>query len=54
MTGSATSVVGQFPVKDKDFVYSDAYGWVDTKAINRPNEKSKILAEKVAWNTIKR
>ena len=54
MTGSATSVVGQFPVKDKDFVYSDSYFWIDAKLINKPNEKAKILAEKVAWTSIKR
>ena len=53
-TGSASSVVGQFPVTDPDFVYSDAYTWVEAKAINKPNEKAKILAEKVCWNAIKK
>jgi len=54
MTGSATSVVGQHPVKDPGFVYRDAYDWVDAKAINRPNEKAKILSEKVAWTAIRK
>jgi nucleoside-diphosphate-sugar epimerase len=49
-TGSATSVIGHFPVKDEGFVYNDAYTWVDAKSINKPNEKAKILAEKVCWN----
>lgn len=53
-TGSASSVIGQFPVKDPTFVYTDAYNWVDAKAINKPNEKAKILAEKVCWNAIKK
>lgn len=53
-TGSASSVIGQFPVKEEGFVYNDAYTWVDSKAINKPNEKAKILAEKVCWNAIKK
>lgn len=53
-TGSASSVVGQFPVNEPGFVYSDPYNWVDAKAINKPNEKAKILAEKVCWNAIKK
>jgi nucleoside-diphosphate-sugar epimerase len=53
-TGSASSVIGQFPVKDPNFVYTDPYNWVDAKAINKPNEKAKILAEKVCWNAIKK
>ena len=53
-TGSASSVVGQFPVKDKDFIYNDPYTWVDFKAINKPNERAKILAEKVCWNAVKK
>ena len=53
-TGSASSVVGQFPVTDPNFVYQDPYNWVEAKAINKPNEKAKILAEKVCWNAIKK
>ncbi|TNV77344.1 hypothetical protein FGO68_gene2646 [Halteria grandinella] len=53
-TGSATSVVGENPVKDEGFIYKDPYFWVDPKAINKPNEKAKILAEKVCWTAIKR
>lgn len=41
-------------MKDKDFIYKDPYLWVDSKAINKPNEKAKILAEKVCWTIIKR
>ena len=41
-------------MKDEGFIYRDAYDWVDAKTINRPNEKGKILAEKVAWTAIKR
>ena len=53
-TGSASSVVGQFPVTDDGFVYQDPYNWVDAKTITKPNEKAKILAEKVCWNAIKK
>jgi hypothetical protein len=52
--GAATSVIGHFPVKDKDFIYSDNSMWVDTKAITKANEKAKILSEKVCWNAIKK
>jgi hypothetical protein len=41
-------------VKDEGFVYRDPYFWVDAKSINKPNEKAKILAEKVCWIQIKR
>ncbi len=53
-TGSATSVIGHFPVKEPGFVYKDPYYWVDLKSINKPNEKAKILSEKVCWNAIKK
>ena len=53
-TGSASSVIGQFPVKDEGFVYSDPLLWVEPKTISKPNEKAKILAEKVCWNAIKK
>ena len=53
-TGSATSVIGHFPVKDAGFIYSDSYHWQELKAINKPNEKAKILAEKVCWNALRK
>jgi nucleoside-diphosphate-sugar epimerase len=53
-TGSATSVIGQFPVKDEGFVYNDPYLQIEAKLITKPNEKAKILAEKVCWNVIKK
>lgn len=53
-TGSASSVIGQFPVKEPGFVYNDPYTWVEPKSISKPNEKAKILAEKVCWNAIKK
>jgi hypothetical protein len=46
--------VGQFPVDEPGFIYQDSYNWVEAKAINKPNEKAKILAEKVCWNAIKK
>lgn len=47
-------MIGQFPVKDEGFIYHDPYTWVEPKTITKPNEKAKILAEKVCWNSIKK
>lgn len=53
-TASASSVVGCHPVKEEGFVYKDQWAWVSAKAINKPNEKAKLLAEKVCWSEIKK
>ena len=51
-TGAATSVVGATPETEKDYVYSDALHWADPNSFTNPNEKAKILAERVCWNRI--
>ena len=51
---SASNVIGQTPVADNSFVYSDASVFADPKLVDRPNERAKLLAEKVCWNVIRR
>jgi len=52
--GAASSVIGQHPVKDKGFIYNDPNVWIDPKTMQKPNERAKILSEKVCWNSIRR
>eukprot|EP00347_Sterkiella_histriomuscorum_P000562 403375370 len=52
--GAASSIIGQHPVQDKGFIYSDAMVWVDPKTMHKPNERAKLLSEKVCWNSIKK
>ena len=47
MTGSASSIVGQAPEKDK--IYSNPLEWADIDLITKPNERAKILAERQTW-----
>lgn len=54
MIGAASSVIGQHPVTEENFVYSDPMVWVDPKTISKPNERAKLLSEKHAWNAIKK
>ena len=50
MTGAATSVIGPHPKKEG--VYYDSNEWADVKDVLRPNEKSKLIAERTAWDEI--
>lgn len=50
MTGAATSVIGDKPRLDG--TYHDSNEWATIKEVVRPNEKAKILAEKVCWDEI--
>ncbi|CDW85557.1 nad dependent epimerase dehydratase [Stylonychia lemnae] len=52
--GAASSVIGQHPVKDKGFIYNDPNVWVEPKTIVKPNERAKILSEKICWNAIRK
>jgi len=50
MTGAATSIVGNKPTPEG--VYHDSNAWADMKEVSRPNEKAKLLAEKVCWDEV--
>jgi nucleoside-diphosphate-sugar epimerase len=53
MTGAASSVVGAHPLKDDETShYADATQWVDQHTFDKPNEKSKLVAEKTCWNEV--
>ena len=52
MTGSASSVIGQNPSTEENFVYDNPLEWADFDKIENPNNKAKMLAERTAWNTI--
>jgi|TARA_B110000285_G_C14581782_1_gene362455 hypothetical protein len=52
MTGAASSVIGQNPSIEENFVYQNALEWADHELITKPNERAKLLAERTAWDTI--
>jgi len=50
MTGAATSVIGPKPTPEG--IYDDSNIWASYKEVTRPNEKAKLIAERVCWNEI--
>ena len=50
MTGAATSVIGMKPREDGTYYNSNE--WANPKEVTRPNEKAKILAEKICWDEV--
>ena len=49
VTGAATSVIGPQPLLN---CYKDPLQWANPKLVSRPNERAKIVAEKIIWNEV--
>lgn len=50
MTGAATSVIGDTPLLEG--IYRESNEWANEKEVHRPNERAKLLAERICWDEV--
>jgi len=50
MTGAATSVIGDTPLLEG--IHRESNEWANEKEVHRPNERAKLLAERICWDEV--